>query len=198
MKILIISGTPKTDGITYSFVTAAEETIAELGLESETLHLSQLNLTQCKMCTDGWGVCYSEHRCMYGDEDGFNALQEKVRDADAYIYISPVYWYEPSEAMKLFVDKLRRCQATKKWDAREQEVSFHKNKPSILVSNAGGGGGGNLPTLSYLERALLHMEGDEVPRNTSGIFDCITVNRWNHEYKLVAFKAAIKAMAAQK
>jgi multimeric flavodoxin WrbA len=195
MNILIISGTPKTDGITHSFVQAAEETITALGHEAETLPLSRLPLAKCQMCDDGWGICFKSHRCLH--DDPFNAAQEKVQHADAYIYITPVYWGEVSEDMKIFLDKLRRCQATKQWDDREEEVSFLKGKPSILVTNAGGGGGGILTALADIERAIAQMSGDQWPREKGGIFDYIAVNRWNQDYKREAFKAAIRAMVAQ-
>jgi len=194
MKLLIISGTPKTGGITYSFVKAAEDTANELGIDAEVIRLSGMNLLKCKMCEDGWGICFSEHRCMFGDKDGFNALQDKMKSADAFVYLTPVYWGEVSEEMKIFIDKFRRCQATKQWDSRESEVSFHKGKPSIIVAVAGGGGGGITSTFMQLEHAIGHMSGDAWPRENSGVFDLIGVNRWNQVYKREALKAAITAM----
>jgi len=194
MKLLIISGTPKTDGVTYSFVKVAEETAKELNINAETIRLSSMDITKCKMCGDGWGICFQEHRCIFGDADGFNALQKKVMEADAYIYITPVYWGEISEEMKIFVDKLRRCQATKQWDSREDEVSFHKSKPSIVAVVAGGGGGGVISAFGDMERAITQMSGDGWPREEAGIFDWISVNRWNQDYKREAFKSAITKM----
>jgi len=194
MKLLIISGTPKTDGITHSFVEIAKETAKELNTEAEIIRLSGMNLEKCKMCDDGWGICFNNHYCAFGDTDGFNSLQKKVQSADAYIYITPVYWGEISEELKIFMDKLRRCQATKQWDSREEEVSFLKGKPSIMVAVAGGGGGGIVTTFQDLERAISQMSGDEWPRESSGIFDYIAVNRWNQEYKRETLKAAVKAM----
>jgi len=194
MKLLIISGTPKTDGITHSFVEKAEETAKALNVEAEVIRLAGMNLTKCKMCDDGWGICFSKHYCMFGDSDGFNDLQKKVQAADAYIYISPVYWGEISEDFKIFMDKLRRCQATKQWNSNEEEVSFLIGKPSILVAVAGGGGGGIPSTFEDFERAISQMSGDEWPRETAGIFDYIAVNRWNQEYKRETLKAAIKAL----
>ena len=191
-KILILSGTPKIEGITYSFVKTAEETAKEIGLEYETVALSQIGLQKCKMCKDGWGICFKEHVCQFNET--FNILQEKVKQADAFIYISPVYWGEISEDMKIFLDKLRRCQATKQWDSREEEVSYHKDKPSIIVVNAGGGGGGILTAFQDIERAVSQMGGDSWPKYKAGICDFIAVNRWNQEYKRESLRAAIKIM----
>jgi len=202
MKLLIISGTPKTDGITYSFVTTAEETAKNLGISCDTIRLhgkegSDIeNLEKCKMCRDGWGVCFKEHYCIFGEKDGFTALQKKVQEADAFVYITPVYWGNMSEEMKTFIDKLRRCEATKQWDDRESEVSFLKGKPSIIVANAGGGGGGTITTFLEIKRAIVHMDGDAWPREKAGIFDMIAVNRWNQVYKRETLKAAIAEMYA--
>jgi len=194
MKLLIISGTPKTEGLTYSFEVKAKETADELGIESEVINLSRMNLSKCKMCDEGWGVCFFEHYCAFGEKDGFSELQKKVRDADAFVYITPVYWGEMSEELKLFMDKLRRCEATKQWDSREDEVSYHKGKPSILVTAAGGGGGGCPSAFLHLERVIGAMGGDNWPKEYAGLFDFIAVNRWNKNYKLVALKEAIKTM----
>jgi len=194
MKLLIISGTPKTDGLTFSFVEKAIETAKELELDSEVINLSKMNLMKCKMCDDGWGVCFYDHYCLFGDKDGFNGLQKKVQEADAFIFITPVYWGEVSEELKLFMDKLRRCQATKQWDSREEEVSYFKDKPSIIVAVAGGGGGGCPSTFLQMERALGAVGGDGWPKEIAGTFDFIAVNRWNKVYKREALKEAIKAM----
>ena len=196
MNLLIISGTPKTDGITYSFVETAVETAKNLGITADLLTLSNENIQKCKMCDGGWGICFKEHRCIFGEKDGFTALQKRVEKADAYVYITPVYWGEMSEELKLFIDKLRRCEATKQWDEREEEVSFLKGKPSIIVANAGGGGGGIVSAFEDIERAIVQASGDAWPRETSGIFDYIAVNRWNQVYKRETLKAAITEMLA--
>ena len=193
MNLLIINGTPKTDGVCYSFVTTAIETAKSLDVNAKVIDLSKINLGKCVMCDDGWGICFREHRCIFEDDD-FNALQKDVQEANAYVYITPVYWGEVSEQFKIYLDKLRRCQATKQWDKREEEVSFLKGKPSIMVASAGGGGGGIVTTFADIERAIVQMSGDEWPRETSGIFDYIAVNRWNQSYKRQALKAAITEM----
>lgn len=198
MKLLIINGTPKTDGICYSFVLAAEEIAKNLAIEVETIHLVKENLLKCQMCDEGWGICFNQHRCIFGEEDGFNGLLHKFQEADLYVYITPVYWSEISEEMKIFIDKLRRCEATKQWDSRQDQISFHQGKGSILVAAAGGGGGGILPALTQLERAVAQMGGDAWPREQVGIFDYIGVNRWNQDYKREALKMAISDWVAIK
>jgi multimeric flavodoxin WrbA len=190
MKLLIISGTPKTDGITHSLVTSAQKGAQAADAQAETVVLSELPLTLCRMCGDGWGVCFNTHRCAFGDEDGFNRLQEKFNQADGYIFITPVYWGEVSEGMKTFLDRLRRCEASKKWN-EDAKPSFFAGKSSILVASAGGGGGGITSTFAQLERAITQMGGAGYPYDVHGFYDYIAVNRWNQEYKREALKASV-------
>jgi len=194
MKVLIISGSPRNEGICHSLTAAALEASTAGGAETEVVKLSDLKLEQCKMCGDGWGTCQKEHRCQHGDKDGFNLLQEKVAAAQAFVFITPVYWGDMSEAFKGFFDRLRRCQATKRWTQDENITSFLTDKPSILVASAGGSGNGILNTLSQMERAIGHMGGDGMPKTEKGIYDYIAVNRWNKDYKLAALKASVAAM----
>jgi len=196
MKILIINGTPKLDGVCYSFVETAEDAAKELGVDFETIRLSSERIKKCLMCDGGWGICFNKHVCIFGEKDGFGNLQQKVREASLLVFITPVYWGEVSEELKLFLDKLRRCEATKQWDKDAGQISFLKGKGTILVASAGGGGGGILTTLQQLERAVEHMGGDAQPREEVGIFDYLAVNRWNQEYKRQALKLAINEWVA--
>ncbi|MCL1882706.1 MAG: flavodoxin family protein [Defluviitaleaceae bacterium] len=192
MKLLIISGTPRIEGLTFEFVQMAESTAKSIGLDVEVINLSDEKLEKCVMCGDGWGVCFHDHYCIL--KDNFPALQEKMKEAAAYVFITPVYWGEMSEDMKTFIDRLRRCEASKSWDKREDVSSCLIGKPSIIVANAGGGGGGIINTFNDVKRALVHMGADAQPKETVGIFDMIAVNRWNKDYKLDALKAAVTEM----
>ena len=59
MKLMIINGTPKTEGICYSLVQTAEKTALSCGADVDIVRLADLDLIGCKMCGDGWGICYS-------------------------------------------------------------------------------------------------------------------------------------------
>jgi len=193
MKMLIISGTPKKDGLSHSLAHAALEAAKIQGAEAELIQLK--GLTACRMCGDGWGTCDKTHRCAFGDTDGFKDFQEKMHWADAFVFITPVYWGEVSEGMKTFLDRLRRCEASKKM--RGGGDSYLVGKSSILVASAGGGGGGITTTFAQMERAITHMGGATYPYNVYGFFDYIAVNRWNQDYKREALMQAVAALVKQ-
>ena len=191
MKLLILSGTPKKDGLSHSLAEAASEAAKAQGAEAEIMQLT--GLTVCRMCEEGWGICKSEHRCAFGKDDGFNEFQEKMHWADGFVIITPVYWGEVSEGMKTFIDRLRRCEASRGWNSGDEGVSCFVGKSSILVASAGGGGGGITNCFVQMERAVTHMGGTSYPFDVYGFFDYIAVNRWNQEYKREALKSAVTA-----
>jgi multimeric flavodoxin WrbA len=179
MKILLITGTPKQEGLSCSCVEAAEKGVHTAGAELEIIRLCDLNLEPCHICGDGWGSCIGSKLCTYGD-DGFSELQIKVGACDALIIQTPVYWGEMTEKLKSFTDRLRRCEAL-------SGKSVLDGKKVLLIAAPGGSGNGGITCLAQMERFVQHMHGQ--------VFDYVLVNRWNREYKLSAIEAASNALA---
>ena len=178
MKICILSGNPKKDGLCQSIINEVKQGVVDGGAEVDEIRLCDLNLTNCKVCGNGWGTCVSEHHCQFGS-DGFNDIMERIKTCDALVLATPVYWGETSEALKCFIDRLRRC------DFNQNGVM--RNKQVLLVASAGGSGGGLLICLSQMERFCHHTGAI--------VFDYISCNRWNSDYKKVAAKLAAAALA---
>jgi multimeric flavodoxin WrbA len=186
MKYLIISGNPKKDGLCDSIMQEVIRGAKEGGAEVSVL--STQDIPRCHICGEGWGSCISSHICAFGN-DGFTEAQKQVASADAYCIITPVYWGEVSESLKAFIDRLRRCEATKQWSREAGAVkSAFAGKQALLVASPGGSGNGALSCLQQMERFCQHTG--------AAIFDHIGINRWNHNYKAKAAYEAAKAMAA--
>ena len=182
MKVVILSGTPKSEGLSVSCVAAAVAGVEKAGASALVIDLCKTAIGRCKDCGDGWGICRNEHVCAYG-KDGFDEVSRQIADADALVIQTPVYWGEVSEALKAFLDRLRRCEALK-------ENTALTGKEVLLIAAPGGTGNGLLTCLGQMERAVQHMRGH--------VFDYIGVNRWNQEYKLKAIAAAAEALALNK
>lgn len=177
MKICILSGNPKRDGLCQSIIDAAGTGAAEGGAEVDQIRLCDFKLIRCQVCEDGWGHCRDENYCKYG-KDGFNEIKERLETSDAIILATPVYWGETSELLKSFIDRLRRCEFNGK---------IMRNKQVLIIASAGGTGNGLLTCLEQMDRFCRHTG--------AAIFDYIGVNRWNSDYKRQAAKAAAYAMA---
>jgi len=178
MKICILSGNPKKDGLCQSIIEAVKLGAIEGNAEIVEIRLCDLKLDQCHVCGEGWGICRSEKRCAFG-ADGFDDVVARIKASDAIVFVSPVYWGEVSEAMKSFIDRLRRCEFG--------QDGILRNKQALIIASPGGSGNGLLSSFEQLDRFC---------RNTGAIiFDYIGVNRWNSDYKRLAAKAAAFAIA---
>lgn len=179
MKVLILSGTPKHEGLCCSCVNAALTGAQKAGADCKVVSLCDYKLIRCAMCNDGWGICRQEHSCIYGG-DGFTEIQKKIAEADALVLDTPVYWGDMSEVMKAFFDRFRRCEAMK------GEQGAMAGKPVLLIASPGGSGNGMISCLEQMERLCRHL--------SAKIYDFIGVNRWNREYKITAIGEAAASM----
>lgn len=103
MKVLLISGSPRSKGCTY---TALEEIANELGrngIDSEIVEIGTQAIRGCIAC----GTCRKtgSHRCVFND-DLVNQLLDKAKDADGFIFGSPVYYASANGSMVSLMDRL--------------------------------------------------------------------------------------------
>jgi multimeric flavodoxin WrbA len=178
MKICILSGNPKKDGLCQSVIDAVKAGIVEGGAEADEIRLCDFDMKRCQVCGQGWGPCRSENYCTYGS-DGFDEVKERIKSSDAIVLASPVYWGETSEILKSFMDRLRRCEFN--------GTEVLRNKQVLIIASPGGTGNGMLTCFEQMDRFCRHTG--------AVIFDYIGVNRWNSDYKRSAAKAAAYAMA---
>jgi multimeric flavodoxin WrbA len=178
VHVIVLSSSPNQDGLTAACASAAVEGARLAGGHAEEVRLNDLQIGLCMACDDGYGTCKSDHACQL--EDDFQALHARVRRADAFVLVSPVYWGELSESAKAFTDRLRRCEATR------GDVSSLRDKPVIAVAPAGESGRGTITCLLSMERWIQHVRGHP--------FDLIPVNRWTRAYKLETIRQAARAM----
>jgi multimeric flavodoxin WrbA len=178
MKVLVFSSSPNKDGLTAACATAAVDGVQQAGGQPEQIRLNDLNIASCEACDNSWGTCLDDHLCKVLDD--FQSTHERTLDADAYVFVTPVYWGDLSESMKAFTDRLRRCEASR------GEDSGLANKPIIMVAAAGGSGNGMITCLASLERWIQHVHARK--------WDFIPVNKWNREYKLGTIYSAAEAM----
>ena len=141
------------------------------------MRLTDREIAHCRQCEDGWGECRREGRCVI--EDDFEQIRAKVREADAWILVTPVYFGDLSECVKAFTDRLRRCNTGAKGEGLA-------DTPVLGIAAAGGSGRGIATCLVSMDRLFGHLNAE--------IADLITVTRRSATYKREACRAAAKAM----
>jgi len=177
MAIMLLYATPNADGLTANAVKRMTEGLRAGGAEVDVCNLHAEGLSSCRTCGDGWGRCRTEGKCII--DDGFDGICDRAFDADALVWITPVYWHDLAEPVKYFVDRLRRCTSLAH---RRLE-----GKRALLVACAGGSGRGATLCLFNLEEAMNHVGVITVER--------IPVIRFNREYMLPAVEQAGTAFA---
>lgn len=100
MKVLLINGSPHTDGCTATALREVEKTLNENGVETELIQVGHLDIRGCLAC----GQCRKLGKCVI--DDIVNEVGEKFREADGLILGSPVYYASANGTLTAFADRL--------------------------------------------------------------------------------------------
>ncbi|MGN0806202.1 MAG: flavodoxin family protein, partial [Candidatus Coproplasma sp.] len=101
MKVLLINGSTHANGTTSAALDTIVKELTAQGIESETVCLGTAAVHSCMGCLS----CQKTGRCVF-DDDPVNAIGEKVKEADGYIFASPVHYASPAGAMVALLDRL--------------------------------------------------------------------------------------------
>ena len=170
----IITSSPNTDGLTAACGKAAFEGITGAGGKAEIIDISAAKLEPCRICGDGWGQCRDSSKCVI--EDILPELQAKIQESEGIFLVTPVYFGQPCERMKYFLDRFRRCEAFGKNDGAAS------GKQIDMVAAAGGSGNGTATCLAEMEQWCRHVSA--IPQERIGI------TRFNREAVLPVIKDA--------
>lgn len=100
MKILIINGSPHTDGCTVRALREVESILTAEGIETEWIQVGTSALRGCSACM----YCRSNHKCVYGDI--VNETAAKLASVDGMLIGSPVYYAGVNGQLRSFLDRL--------------------------------------------------------------------------------------------
>jgi len=157
---LIITASPNADGLTAACGKAALDGIESAGGKAEIIDISKERFSPCQVCDDGWGICFKRSKCVI--DDALPQLQRKIRKSEGLILVTPVYFGQPSERMKYFLDRFRRCEVFNK---KKGSAAF--NKPIDMIAAAGGSGNGTATCLAEMEMWCRQVGG--IPKERFGI-----------------------------
>ena len=102
MKILLINGSPHETGSTYRSLVEAKNVLESEGAQCEIVWLSNKAVNDCIGC----GACRKlDMKCVF-DTDIVNEIIGKAKDADAFIFGSPVYYAHPSGRVLSVLDRV--------------------------------------------------------------------------------------------
>ncbi len=100
MKALLINGSPRATGCTYTALTELKKTLEEQGIDVELLHVGKENIRGCIACRR----CHQIGKCVF--DDIVNETAPKLAEADAFVIGAPVYFSSPAGGAISFMDRL--------------------------------------------------------------------------------------------
>lgn len=113
MHVLLFNGSPHKAGCTYTALAEVAKALNEAGVETEIIQIGSKPFRGCVAC----GGCAGGNGCVFGKDDGLNDILAKVREADGYVFGSPVYYASANGTLISFMDRLfyagGRCMAQK-------------------------------------------------------------------------------------
>lgn len=99
MKVIIINGSPRKNGVTANALHTIEQRLISLGADVRFVNLSELNMEQCSGCCS----CYKTGHCYIND--GAEQLSVEIEKFDGIVIGSPTYASNVSGLLKQFIDR---------------------------------------------------------------------------------------------
>ena len=100
MKALLINGSPRSKGCTYTALTELKKTLETEDIEVELLHVGHKDIHGCIACRK----CHETGKCVF--DDVVNEVAPKLAEADAFVIGAPVYFASPAGGAIAFMDRL--------------------------------------------------------------------------------------------
>lgn len=100
MKVLLLNGSPRANGCTYTALSVIAERLGELGVETELMQIGTQPVAGCIAC----GKCKTDAKCIFDDK--VNEFVAKAPYIDGLIVGSPVYYASASGQISAFLDRV--------------------------------------------------------------------------------------------
>lgn len=100
MKVLLVNGSPREAGCTYTALCEVAKTLNAEGVETEIFHIGKEPISGCHAC----GGCRKLGKCAI--DDIVNVFAEKAKDADGFVFGSPVHYAAMAGSLACFMDRL--------------------------------------------------------------------------------------------
>lgn len=100
MKVLMINGSPRSNGNTALALNEMKKIFEEEGIEAEIVQVGNKNIRGCIAC----GKCFETGKCVFNDE--VNEIAKKFEQADGLVVGSPVYYASANATLIALLDRL--------------------------------------------------------------------------------------------
>ena len=100
-RVLILTASPRNNGNSTILALKAAEGVNAAGGEADVVPIGKLKIAPCNACD----ACRTKPEAGCVIKDDMQPLYQKIEDAQGVIFATPVYWFNVSAQMKLFLDR---------------------------------------------------------------------------------------------
>jgi multimeric flavodoxin WrbA len=100
-KVMIAVGSPRKKGNSATLAKQVAAGAKAGGAQVETFFLHHMNIKPCRACD----ACRKKKDVDCIIQDDMQILYPQLRDADAIVIASPIYWFTVSAQTKVFMDR---------------------------------------------------------------------------------------------
>lgn len=123
MKVILVNGSPHQHGCTYTALTEIADTLQKEGVEAEIFWIGTKPISGCLGCK----TCAKTGTCFINDS--VNEFLEKAKEADGFIFGSPVHYAGASGMLTSFMDR-----------AFYHKAELYLGKPAAAIASCRRGG----------------------------------------------------------
>ena len=123
MKVILVNGSPRKTGNTYRCLQEIGAQLEKEGIDSEIFWLGNGPVRDCIGC----GKC-TDAGCIFAD-DCVNEFLAKAKEADGFVFGTPVYYAHPSGRILSFLDRVFYA---------GQELLTYKPGAAVTIARRGG------------------------------------------------------------
>lgn len=102
MKVLLINGSPREKGNTFTALSEVAKALQQEGVETEIINIGKKAVQGCIAC--GW--CGREGRCTFRDDLYFQVMRIIKDGIDGLVIGSPVYYGGPNGSLCALLDRV--------------------------------------------------------------------------------------------
>ena len=127
MYVLGINGSPRIGGNTDILLDKVLEGAGQKGAKTEKITLNTLKFFPCQECEDmpDDGTCKIK--------DDFQAIYRKIKEADAIILASPIFFGSLSAQTKMMIDRFQCLWRYKYQDRGQRTEDGGRKKPGAFI-----------------------------------------------------------------
>lgn len=100
MKVVLLNGSPRANGCTYTALSEVAKELEANGIETEIFQIGTKPTAGCIAC----GKCAGTGKCIFDDK--VNELAARLDEFDGIVVGSPVYYASPNGSVLSFLDRL--------------------------------------------------------------------------------------------